>query len=251
MKTLDTKQNQATSKFGQACKALVDNAAKQTTLVNGLIAACILVAKAYADKSVTFADLRLSAYRHMGFSTYSSGGMKTFLNVYTGKVEQCMPKGQGKSKTSTATAVQEALARIAAACDTDLVSELLGYTDKSGAEIAPTVGDLREFKKSVSKHDKQAEAPAKVVGQIVNAPKPSNWDMSKLETQLARIQTALADCDTQEVVNQFTTDIRDLANLICELVGIEDEIKRAKAIDTRHSLEEPVKFKTPEKQPVS
>ena len=218
---METQQKQATSKFGNACKALMELAARLTTLVDGLIASCIEVAKAYPKVPITFTDLRLSAYRHMQFSTYT-GKDKEFFNVYTGKSEKCMQKGEGKPKSSAATAVQEALARIAATCQTDKISELLGWVDTSDKEVAPSLGDLKQFKQLVTKSDKQTVVPTKIVGLTVNAPAATQWDMNKLDTQLARVKTALSDCESQKMVDQFTTEVAELANLICSSVQIEN-----------------------------
>lgn len=226
---LEKEQSQSTGKFSTACQALMELAAKLTTLVDGLIGTCIGVAKSYPKVPITFTDLRLSAYRHMGFSTYT-GKEKTFFNVYTGKSEKCMAKGVGKTKTGTAIAVQEALARIANAADSELVSELLGWTDQGNAEIAPSLSDLKQFKKAVAKQDTESTVPTKIVGQTENKPAATQWDMGKLDTQLARINTALADSESQDVVDQFTGDVSSLANAILHIVTIKDDDLRKDAM---------------------
>lgn len=237
---------QATSKFGDACQALMVLTVKLTTLIDRLIASCTEVAKANPDVPITFLDLRLSFYRHSGFSTYANE-VKDFYNVWTGQSEKCMAKGKGTPKNAAAVGVQEALARIAKACEGDQISELMGWTDSTGKkDSTPSLAELKYYKKAVTKKDKQAEAPTKVVGQSINASKASNWDMNKVKLQLARIDTALADCESQEMVDQFATDVAALANSIITLVGIENSELQDKAMKTRHLVNTEVTY-LPEK----
>lgn len=238
MSTLDTKQTKANSKLHEVLEAVMALAAKMSGLLNQLIDSLVEVAKAHPSANVTFTDVRLSEYRHMGLSTYCPG-VVSFYNVFTGKTEKTMKKGEGTPKTGTARAVQEALARIAAQCDSDLISELLGYTDQSDKEVAPTLSDLKQYKSSVVKSKRSAEnavAPTKVVGQTAVV---SEWDMSKLEIQLKRIPAILADCPSQQVVNQLTKDVAALGNSFNTLLRMPDDEERAKAIDTRDLVNDP------------
>lgn len=245
---MEKQQEKASNSFGAACEALMTLAAKLITLVDGLISSCIEVAKSYPDVPITFTDLRLSAYRHMGYSTYT-GTEKNFFNVYTGKSETCMLKGKGKTKTGKAVAVQEALARIAKACETDKVSELVGWIDSDKKETAPSLAELKYRKKALTKEDDQVVSSTKEVGQTVNAPKATSWDMEKLDTQLKRINTVLADCESQNVVDQFATDVAALANVICSLLQIKNDELRAKAMKARHLVnQESVNNKKAEKE---
>lgn len=238
MATLDTKQTKANSKLHEVLEAVMALAAKMSGLLNQLIDSLVEVAKAHPSANVTFTDVRLSEYRHMGLSTYCPG-VASFYNVCTGKTEKTMKKGEGTPKTGTARAVQEALARIAGQCDSDLISELLGYTDQSDKEVAPTLSDLKQYKSSVVKSKRSAEntvSPTKIVGQT---PMVSEWDMSKLEIQLKRIPAILADCPSQQIVNQLTKDVAALGNSFNTLLRIEDAKAQAKAIDTRDLVNDP------------
>lgn len=236
MSALDTKQTKANSKLHEILEAVMALAAKMSGLLNQLIDSLVEVAKAHPDANVTFTDVRLSEYRHMGLSTYCPG-VDNFYNVFTGKAEKTMKKGEGTPKTGTARAVQEALARIAAQCDGDKISELLGYTDQSDKEVAPTLSDLKQYKSSVVKSKRTKAEPTKVVGQTAKV--ATNWDMSKLDTQTARLHAILADCSSQQIVNQLTKDVAALGNSFTALLRMPDDEERAKAIDNRDLVNDP------------
>lgn len=200
-------------KLAKAVKAIATKAGKQLSVY---IALLIMARKQYPQDDVDHIDIALTL-NHIEGVTTKTVGRDTYFDVCEGVRRTCDKQGTGKPRDHYSRLISNYASQIVGACYKKDISEVDGWVTKDGDEVVPQLGDLKQLRSDRIKEARQDNVtPAKVVGQkdpklreVVDA---SDLDVSGLVLQLERLQSAVAQSNSETLLKQFTNSAQKLAN---------------------------------------